>query len=311
MKVTVCIPVYNVEKYISRCLESVVNQTYKDLEIIVVNDCTPDNSIEIVEKFALNDHRIKIINHDKNKGLMMARKTAYTAATGDYITFCDSDDYLPLKAIETLLTFANKNDIDIVSANHSFIDNNNKCEIIVSTLNYGNDSISIYKSLLKSEMVHNLWAKLYKRSLLQDYKYTTYENFTNGEDAFLFYQIVKNVKKMIHLDASVYYYMQNMESSSQVRLKENAIKNICLTNKKIQDIIIKYPELRGCFRRRVTNVMCSLFAQGYDKDAKLNYYIKEYGLSNYVSFISIMKNCSFGTLLKLIVKRILLHTKRL
>ena len=226
MKVSICIPVYNVEKHIKRCLESIVCQTHKDLEIIVVNDNTPDGSMDIVNEFANRDGRIRIINHEKNNGLMMARRTAYMAAKGEYITFCDSDDSIPNDAIEVLLNAALNSNADIVGGNYTYIDVNNHHTIILSNLRYGNDKLSIYKSLLKKEMVHNLWAKLFKRPLLQDYEYKTFQNFTNAEDACLFYQVVDNTKKMVWIDRSVYFYYQNLDSSTHVRLSPKALGSI-------------------------------------------------------------------------------------
>ena len=80
--ISICIPVYNVEKYVGRCLESILSQSFKDIEIVIVNDCTPDKSMDIVRHYAEVDSRIKIVEHDINHGLMMARRTGYMAAMG-------------------------------------------------------------------------------------------------------------------------------------------------------------------------------------------------------------------------------------
>ena len=94
LKISVIVPVYNVEKYLKQCLDSIVNQTYKNLEIIIVNDGTKDNSMKIVEEY-LQDKRIKVINKE-NGGLSSARNIGIKEATGDYISFIDSDDYISL-----------------------------------------------------------------------------------------------------------------------------------------------------------------------------------------------------------------------
>ena len=100
-----------------------------------------------------------------------------------------------------------------------------------------------------------------------------------------------------------------MQSSSQVRYKENAIKSICIANKTRDDKVSKYPELKRDLQKCITNILCSLYALGYDKDAKLDYYINEYGLSNYVALPSIIKNCKLTNLVRLIIRRALLLIK--
>lgn len=111
--ISVIIPVYGVEKYISQCLESVINQTYKNLEIIVVNDGTKDRSADIAKKYAAKDSRIKVYDF-KNGGLSVARNRGLEIATGEYISYLDSDDWLDTKMYETLLETAMKNEADMV-----------------------------------------------------------------------------------------------------------------------------------------------------------------------------------------------------
>src|SRR5690606_5062403 len=100
--ISIIIPVYKVEKYISRCLDSILNQTFQDFEIILINDASPDNSIKIAESYADKDSRIGIIHNEENSGAGWSRKVGYTNAKGEYITFCDPDDYLPKNALELL-----------------------------------------------------------------------------------------------------------------------------------------------------------------------------------------------------------------
>lgn len=113
MKVSVIIPVYNVEKYLRRCLDSVVNQTYKDIEVILVNDGSPDNSKEICEEYVAKYSNIQLINQ-KNAGLGAARNTGLQYITGNAVTFVDSDDWLELDAIEYYVASMKKSDADIV-----------------------------------------------------------------------------------------------------------------------------------------------------------------------------------------------------
>ena len=150
-KVSICVPVYNVEQYISRCLDSLINQTYDNIEIIVIDDCSPDHSITIAAEYALIDDRIRILKHPVNKGLMRSRQTGYLNATGDFITFCDSDDELPLNAIEVLCKVAENTNADIISGDIDYIDINNKTTRWSYHLAYGNDAYAVYHALLNEQ----------------------------------------------------------------------------------------------------------------------------------------------------------------
>lgn len=302
-KVSVIVPVYNVEKYIGRCIESIQEQTLTDWELILVDDCSPDNSIDIIQEYANKDSRIIVKRHEVNLGPMTARRWGDELACGDYITYCDGDDILPTDALESLYNTAIITEADMVSGDYIYITVDGSQSVCHNKLKYGNDRSSVFKSLLRFELQQSLWGKLFRASILKDYPYKTYDHFTNGEDGFLLYQIVQNITNIVQIDKPVYYYMQNMQSSSQKRFSENAIKNICMTNNFFQEIICKYPELNKDLEVRITRTLCSLYAQGYDKDARLNYFISENGLSGYLTFSSIIKNCKIRTLAHMYLRR--------
>lgn len=113
--VSIIIPVYNSEKTIGKCLDSLVGQTYKDIEIICVNDCSQDNSLSVLEQYAAKDKRIVIINHGENKNAGGARNSGIRAAKGEYICFVDNDDWLRLDAIELLVKASDHASYDIVA----------------------------------------------------------------------------------------------------------------------------------------------------------------------------------------------------
>ena len=112
-KVSIIVPVYNMQNYLKKCFDSLINQTLADVEIIVVNDESTDNSPEIIEAYALMDKRIKVINR-KNGGLSMARNSGMSVATGEYIGFVDSDDWVELEMYEKMYDLASKHSADIV-----------------------------------------------------------------------------------------------------------------------------------------------------------------------------------------------------
>ena len=112
-KISIVVPIYKVEKYIDQCVQSVLKQTYQNLEIILVDDQSPDKCPEICEQYAREDARVKVF-HQKNLGLSGARNTGMQYATGDYVLFLDSDDYLALDYCERMLTMAKEENADIV-----------------------------------------------------------------------------------------------------------------------------------------------------------------------------------------------------
>lgn len=304
-KVSICVPVYNVEQFIGRCIESILKQTLSDIEVVIVNDCTPDNSMHIVERYARDDNRICIINHNNNKGLMMARRTGYLSATGDYITFCDSDDALPPNAIELLYKEALKTGADVVSGNLEYIAVSGSKTLLSSRLNYGSDNVSALKSLLRHELRHNLCSKLFKKYLLLNYSYITYEHFINGEDGCLFYQVSSNLTKIVQIQNVVYNYYQNTQSSTQLKLTENGIRNIIILNKTKTQICYYYPDLKCDLYRCISFIINNLYIQGYNKNKLLESIIEEHGLSEFFKPYKYINYFSFKEIVMIYGKRLI------
>ena len=179
-KVSVIIPVYNVEKYVGECLDSVINQTYKNLEIICVDDCGSDNSAKIVEEYAQKDGRVKVIHHDQNGGAGTARNTGLQNSSGEYIFFLDSDDYLSLDIIELLVKRQRKTNADVVvSSFRNFMNEkilNEKIPKVEAELKARNCVKSLQQKKLQinfDNFLDNLdsvfcavWGKLYKKDFL-------------------------------------------------------------------------------------------------------------------------------------------------
>ena len=301
--VSVIVPVYNVEKHIRRCLTSIQQQSLDDIEIVVVNDASPDNSMAIVQEMAKDDQRIKILNHETNMGLMWTRRTGYMSATGDYITFCDSDDYMPKDALEKLYSAAAVSNADIISGNSIYLTVNGEELLWKSELNYGNTKVDVLKSLLRRELGHNLWGKIFRASLFKDYKYNTYEHATNGEDGCLFYQVIANMDLMKVINEVVYFYIQNTESSSQITLSENALESICIANTERIAAVNNFPELQMDLYACVSSVLVNLFYNGYDKDGMLSKLISKYCLTNYCSCKTILSSHSALDAVKLLLKK--------
>lgn len=215
MKVSVIVPVYKTEKFIYRCLDSILNQSLHDIEIIVVNDCTPDNSMSIVTEYAHKDKRLHIINNPINLGPMLTRKVGYQQAIGDYILFCDSDDYLPIDALERMYVAIEQSKADIVVSAYTYIGVNGEKTKIINRISGGEASYDAYLALFDNELKHSLCAKIYSRKLFANYEYETFEKQANAEDFVLFCQLLKHVTKIQCIETSTYNYCQNLLSATQ------------------------------------------------------------------------------------------------
>ena len=305
-KISVVIPVYNVEQFVGQCLESILAQTMQDFEIVIVDDCSPDESMKVVRKYADGDSRFRIVSHERNMGLMQTRKSGYSVAKGEYLLFCDSDDFLPPKAMEILYQEAVSSSADVVSGDMVlFSPEDGHEEVRTSSLNYGSGMTAVYKSLLLSEYHHNLCGKIFKTSLLQDYEYKTFDHFTNAEDGYLFYQVMEHVSKVLHVHEPVYYYRQNVQSSTWTRLGDNGIRTICMLNQLRLQLAEQHPEIAKYVHMKVTLVMNSLYNRGYGKDTSLDEYAAQFGLLPYSSLGSLFRYVPFNMACKGVVKRLM------
>ncbi|MDO4902551.1 MAG: glycosyltransferase [bacterium] len=212
--VSVIIPVYNVEKYIKDCLESVVNQTYKNIEIIVVDDGSPDESYKIVESFIEKDERIRLIRQ-KNKGLNGARETGFKASRGEYITFVDSDDILHLNFIDRLLEDIEDSDIAVGGYTY-FTDKKPKSDIKNKKTLYWKRDEFIPRWIREDFSSKNIfpqtaWGKIFRRSILEEVDWSV-SNYKINEDEFMSIMFYAAAHKISIVDQKLYFYRKNPNS---------------------------------------------------------------------------------------------------
>ena len=248
--ISIIIPVYKVEKYLTRCVDSILQQTFQDFEIILVNDASPDNSRKIAEKYAENDKRIRIIDNDENSGAAWSRMVGYSNARGTYLTFCDPDDFLPNDALQSLYTaMIEDSSADICIGNYQRVfPNGNTSSVFKNQLNYGQDKWSVAKSTLLSETPHYLWNKIYKAELFK-YPIITHKNFSKSSDEFLFFQVLQNCKRVINIDKLVYYYFDNNQSASYNKSNVDALTAMIISQKYIETKYKEIKELRDLIER--------------------------------------------------------------
>lgn len=198
-KVSVIVPVYNVEKYIEKCLDSLVNQTLKDIEIIIVNDGSKDNSIKIINKY-LSNHKNIVYLEKQNGGLSDARNYGMKYAKGDYIAFLDSDDYVDKTIYEKMYNKAIQENADFVECDFYWVYPNKKKE----------DVGYIYKN--KKEMLTYArvvaWNKLIKREIIKE-KFPLKLNY---EDVEFFYKLIPNINRFSFVKEPLIYYIQREDS---------------------------------------------------------------------------------------------------
>lgn len=234
--ISVIIPVYNVEKYIEECLNSVTNQTYTNLEIICIDDCGTDNSIKIVEEFAKKDNRIKIIYNEKNKGLVFTRKTGLNNSTGEYIGFVDSDDFVDLNYFETMFNKIIETNLEIVQNNNIYFYFNENKKQKKSYKHKTNNTIYEINSENIKYITNSVWNKLYKKDFLIKNNISCPENIIMGEDKCFTYNCIIHTKNIALFDGGNYYYRQNNNSITNKYKQNNDIIN-CI--KYITNLIIK------------------------------------------------------------------------
>lgn len=227
--ISIIIPVYNVEKYLRDALDSVVNQTYTNLEIVIVNDGSTDNSLDICNEYAKNDRRIIVISI-QNSGAAVARNRGLDCATGEFIVFVDSDDYCPLNSIESLYDSYKNEQVDLVIGNSLTIQDN----VQKSDISRKNDRVR--EVISGVEMIRRLligasapWARLYKKSLWEGLRFP--EGVINEDEPILI-QVYSRCNKILMLEEVVYYYRkrENSVTSSQFGIKKldmyyNAVNN--------------------------------------------------------------------------------------
>lgn len=212
-KVSVIIPIYNVEKYIEKCLISLFEQTLDDIEYIFVNDCTPDKSMQILEdvlkRYPKRQNQVKIINHVLNQGQAGARTSGMKAMTGEYMIHCDPDDWIDTDMYETMYNYAIEQNIDIVCCN--WIIESNK-DSIKQKFDYGATPQDSLKRCLYNP---SLWNKLIKTDLIKNNNIYPYEEINCGEDLNVVIRTLYYAKTLKSLNIYPYHYRINQKSITQ------------------------------------------------------------------------------------------------
>ncbi|MCU7212133.1 glycosyltransferase family 2 protein [Turicibacter sanguinis] len=213
-KISIIVPIYNVEKYLSKCVDSILNQSFKDFELILVNDGSTDESGKICDAYSLKDKRIKVI-HQSNKGVGSARNVGINCAIGEYIAFIDPDDYIHENMYEILYKASIKDEADIVICNFYLVDEQTEMLLdskpsIKGIFDSIQSGIDCLKDFYRLDDYYILpWNKLYKKNLFNNIY------FPEGliyEDEYIAHKLFFKSKNVVCLKECYYYYLQRKSS---------------------------------------------------------------------------------------------------
>lgn len=238
MKLSIVVPVYKVERFLDKCIESILAQTFTDFELILVDDGSPDNCGKMCDEWAAKDNRIKVI-HKKNGGLSDARNTGIDVAQGDYIGLVDSDDYIKPDMFEVLVGNLEKYKADISMCGYADVYANRVRKDNLDRKVYEWDQEeAIYQILLGKLLSVHAVVKLYKHSLFENVRYPVGKI---SEDAYIIMDILKQIKKAVFTPYSAYYYVHRGESINTSKFKEIDLTRIEAHEKNYYFIKKNYP----------------------------------------------------------------------
>lgn len=275
--ISVVVPVYNVAEYLPECVDSIINQTYKNLEIILVDDGSTDACPDICDEYAKRDSRIRVI-HKKNGGLSDARNAGLDICTGEWIGFVDSDDYIAPSMYETLYCSAVEAQAD-VSVCQLIRDKNGK--LLYS--NYKRGTEILYS---KEDMINRMfcggsiavWSKLYRKNIFLDLRFPVGKT---NEDSFVILSIIGNTAKMVIIPDALYYY----------RIRIDSISNVRHWNSTIWDRILAYQHnmsvIRNKYPSKIDEGICRL---GWAYRCSIGYAVQTIDYKDHINEIRKYRN---------------------
>ena len=279
--ITIIIPVYNVEQYLEKCLDSVINQDYPDLEFILVDDGSPDKCGEICENYAKKDPRIKVI-HKKNGGLSDARNVAIDVALGEYITFVDSDDYVSNDYVSTLYDLIKKNSCKISASGYIRFgqdDDLKEGKKVIREYVFSRDN-AIKEMFYQQKFDTSAWAKLYHRSLFLDgIRYPVGLLF---EDLPTTYKLFQKSDKVAFSNKETYFYLRRTTSIEGSPFSQKKIDSTVKIINQLESDFKNAPHLKKAVSSRILNFSFHiLISMPFDNEDRLFLIkkIKNYRLS--------------------------------
>lgn len=257
--ISIIVPIYNVEKYLEKCIKSILNQTYRNLQVILVDDGSMDSSLDICRKYKAIDSRITVI-HQENEGLVRARKTGIQAARGDFIGYVDSDDWIEPDMYELLYEKMIQYDVDLVETAHfcDVEDISKKVEVKIKSGFYLQREILPMmlcdENFDECRFAPYVWSKLFKRKTLFDTQMQVDDRINLGEDAAVTYPYILKSKRIYISDYAGYHYIQRKGSICSEKIAFDRLSN---------DVLVRY--LKNIFENNLNANVLLKQLNGYAK----------------------------------------------
>ncbi len=270
-KISILIPVFNVENYLRSCLDSVCNQTVKDIEVLCVDDCSMDNSLAILKEYAEKDDRIKILRHDKNKGLLLARKTAASKATADYCLFLDSDDSLKENACEVILKQIEKTSADILMCGFELSFNGRLTKVDkMAALAYAHlPKMKLYggkifdRCFIDKKYAHNTIGKVVKTEICKKaFSQIVNEHIVMAEDLYTYFMFSYYAKSFVTIPEKLYRYNLGAGITGQTTLSFGTYEKTAKIALLLKDLRRFLEQNKG--EKRHFNVVDKLYKQYFN-----------------------------------------------
>lgn len=288
--VSIIVPVYKVEQYLKRCMDSILNQTYKNIEVIMVNDGSPDNCPALCDEYEKIDSRVRVI-HKENGGLSSARNVALDTLNGDYVFFVDSDDWLALDTLEVLNEYLEK-DYDMISFQRTYLTEEKVVE--KGEKNPKDMDVSQYiDASFLGRYDFFVTTKIFKTEVFNNVRFLEGRNY---EDLEIMHRLFLNMKKVVGLDYFLYYYWKGNEGAITNTITMKNIKDHYLSANEIYRASKKYLEDRGkdasnivaWYKVEMTQLYID-YLKSTDKDAELFAKIKSEIIKEKINFNRLLK----------------------
>lgn len=266
--ISVVLPIYNVEKYLCRCLDSVIAQTYKNIEIILVDDGSPDNCPKICDDYEKKDSRIKVI-HQQNGGLSAARNAGLEASSGKFIAFIDSDDYVSHDYLSFMYELIDKYDADIAScgAMEVYPSGKSSPQSHDTSIHVMDSREALERMCYNEDFFVTAWDKLYRRSLFEHIRFPVGKLF---EDTGTTYKLVDRARKIVSCCEIKYYYVISGGSTSITTsaFKMSKLDYVEMADEMADYITEKYPDLKSAADRKRMHACLSTLTQLVNSDVR-------------------------------------------
>lgn len=294
--ISVIVPVYNVEKYLERCVKSIAAQTYNDLEILLIDDGSTDKSGKMCDDFQQTDSRIKVF-HKQNGGLSDARNYGIEHSAGEFISFVDSDDYIDEKMLETLHRLITENDADLAVCSAMDVFEGKEVTQVKEIKEFNLNKVESYKYMLRGDGIPSACNKLYKRQTVGNVRFPVGKLY---EDGFFTPQILKRVEKTAVTSKPMYYYFRRADSITTKPFRKGDLDVIEAYDKCVKQVkelcpeALPYAEFR--YRNAYFNVLDKMLMRDDCKEIPEYKQVVKY-LKKHT--VQIVKDPGFGKMRKI------------